>query len=74
MEEVLNQSVLNLKNLIEEKGTRITFDEMPTIKGDPTQLLQVFQNLIGNAVKFGPVRSPEVHFPHNRMASNGSSR
>ena len=74
MTEVLNQSILNLKNLIEEKGTKITFDEMPTVRGDLTQLLQVFQNLIGNAVKFGPVRSPEVHVSAHQMARNGSSR
>lgn len=61
IKEILDQSILNLKILIEEKGTKITYDKMPTVKGDPSQLLQVFQNLISNAVKFGPAESPKVH-------------
>ncbi len=61
LQEVQNQSARNLKKLIEEKGTKVTWDELPTILGDSTQLLQVFQNLIGNAVKFGSEDSPQVH-------------
>jgi PAS domain S-box-containing protein len=61
MKEVINQSIINLTSLLKDKGTKITCDDMPTVKGDPTQLLQVFQNLIGNAVKFGPAESASVH-------------
>jgi PAS domain S-box-containing protein len=61
MKAVINRSIINLKSLIEQKGTKITFDEMPPVKADPTLMLQVFQNLIGNAVKFGPAESPKVH-------------
>ena len=60
-QEVLNQSILNLTELISLNGTEITYDEMPIVKCDSTQLLQIFQNLIGNAVKFGPSESPKVH-------------
>jgi PAS domain S-box-containing protein len=61
MQEVLNQSILNLERLIQEKEIRITYAEMPTVFGDSTQLLQVFQNLIGNAVKFGREESSHIH-------------
>jgi PAS domain S-box-containing protein len=61
VQEVLNQSILNLTELISLNGTEITLDRMPIVECDPTQLLQIFQNLIGNAVKFGPSESSKVH-------------
>lgn len=59
--DILDKSIRNLRNLINEKGAEIICDEMPVVHGDSTQLLQVFQNLIQNAVKFGPDESPKVH-------------
>lgn len=61
MQEVVSQTILNLKNLIEEKEVEITLDQLPTVRADSSQLLQVFQNLIGNAVKFGPAELARVH-------------
>ncbi len=61
MKEVLDESTENLRSLIGEKNSHITYDEMPTISGDPVQLVQLLQNLIGNALKFGPATSPKVH-------------
>ncbi|AFM22952.1 PAS domain S-box protein [Desulfomonile tiedjei] len=60
-QKVLEQSLHNLENLIYAKGTTVTYDEMPDVQGDATQLMQVFQNLIANAVKFGRTDSPQVH-------------
>ena len=60
-QSILDQSIHNLKSLIDEKKAKITYDKMPKVVGDPTQLSQVFQNLIGNALKFGPAESPKVH-------------
>ena len=39
----------------------ITHDPLPTIPADDTQLLQVFQNLIGNAIKFRRDEPPQIH-------------
>jgi chemotaxis family two-component system sensor kinase Cph1 len=39
----------------------VTHGPLPTVVADPTQLRQVFQNLIGNAIKYRGERSPEVH-------------
>jgi PAS domain S-box-containing protein len=61
MKEVLDQCLLNLRSLIEEKGSEITWDHMPKIMGDPVQLFQLLQNLVGNAVKFGPATFSKVH-------------
>jgi two-component system, chemotaxis family, sensor kinase Cph1 len=46
---------------IAEAGTVITHDPLPTISADETQLLQVFQNLIQNAIKFRRDEPPQIH-------------
>ena len=45
-------ALANLHTAIAESGAVITRDELPTVAVDPTQLVQLFQNLIGNAIKF----------------------
>jgi PAS domain S-box-containing protein len=61
MQEILDRSMENLRSLIAEKGTKITDDPMPIVMGDPTQLIQLLQNLLGNAVKFSADESSAVH-------------
>jgi chemotaxis family two-component system sensor kinase Cph1 len=51
----------NLRVAIEESGALVTHDPLPVVIGDPSQLLQVFQNLLSNALKFHTERRPEVH-------------
>jgi signal transduction histidine kinase/HAMP domain-containing protein len=52
----------NLQAVIEENGATITCDDsLPTVHADETQLIQLFQNLIGNGIKFRNERSPEIH-------------
>jgi len=52
----------NLKVSVREAHAQITRDDLPTVAADPTQLTQLFQNLVGNAIKFrrDGVR-PEIH-------------
>jgi signal transduction histidine kinase len=50
----------NLRSTIEADGARVVVGPLPTVEGDPTQLAQVFQNLIANAIKFGGDRPPEI--------------
>ncbi len=58
---VVGQAIENLAFVVEESGAKITLDPLPTVKADASQLAQLFQNLIGNAVKFRRENSPHVH-------------
>ena len=56
---LVRQALDNLRVAIEEKGAQVVCGEMPELDADPVQLGQLFQNLIGNALKFsgaGPMR------------------
>ncbi|NEO78111.1 response regulator [Moorena sp. SIO4G3] len=58
---VLEQVLDNLKAAISEKNALITHDSLPTVNVSQTQLIQLFQNLISNAIKFqAPGTSPQV--------------
>lgn len=58
---VLDKAKHNLQMAIEDSGAGMTCDELPTIMADSTQLVQLFQNLIGNAIKFRGKLPPQVH-------------
>ncbi len=58
---VLDQALANLKAAIEQSGTVVTHDPLPTVMADRLQLVQLFQNLIGNAIKFHVEAPPRVH-------------
>ena len=73
-ETVLNQSLNNLKVAIEEKGAVVTHDPLPTVMADSPQLGQLFQNLIGNAIKFRGKEAPRIHVSASRMATGGLFR
>jgi signal transduction histidine kinase len=63
---VLKEALGNLDPAIRESGAVLTCEEMPTVMGDATQLTQLFQNLVGNAIKFRGERRPEVHVSATR--------
>ncbi len=50
----------NLETAEAESGARITTDPLPWVRGDQSQLIRLFQNLLGNAIKYGPVDGPPV--------------
>jgi light-regulated signal transduction histidine kinase (bacteriophytochrome) len=49
---VVERAVANLQAALEGRGALVTHGDLPTVDGDATQLSQVFQNLIGNAIKY----------------------
>ena len=57
----LEQALLNLQESITTSGTIITHDPLPIVEADQTALVQVFQNLIGNAIKYRGDERPHVH-------------
>jgi PAS domain S-box-containing protein len=60
-ETILQAALANLKVTIEESGAVVTHDSLPTVMADSSQLVQLFQNLIGNAIKFVGKDPPRVH-------------
>ncbi len=60
-EMVLQEALANLMVAIAESGAAVTRDPLPTVSGDATQLTQLFQNLVGNALKFRGGRPPQIH-------------
>lgn len=68
-EHVVEQAMANLKIAIEESGATVTYDVLPTVTGDEGQLIQLFQNLIANAIKFRRDEPPQVRIWARRMNS-----
>ena len=60
-EEALQQALVNLRGAIEESQAVVTHDPLPNVLADEMQLIQVFQNLIGNAIKYQNPGVPKVH-------------
>ncbi len=65
--EVLDDALANLKLSIEESGAAVTRDTLPNLIGDPVQLTQLIQNMIGNALKFRGTAAPEIHLGAKRQ-------
>jgi light-regulated signal transduction histidine kinase (bacteriophytochrome) len=57
----LKRALTNLRNAMEEAGASVTWDPLPTVRADEGQLAQLFQNLIGNALKFRSASVPRIH-------------
>ncbi|HLO29788.1 MAG TPA: PAS domain S-box protein [Anaerolineales bacterium] len=68
-EMVLDEALMNLQIAVEESGASITHDPLPTIFCDQTQLVQVFQNLLGNSIKFRGLQAPHIHISASRQES-----
>jgi signal transduction histidine kinase len=57
---VLQEVMQTLAAAIQESGAVVTYAELPTVWADRTQMAQVFQNLIGNAIKFRGQEPPTI--------------
>ena len=62
---VIEKTLDNLTFEIQESDAVITVDPLPTVSGNSTQLIQLFQNLIGNAIKYCNV-TPNIHISAER--------
>jgi PAS domain S-box-containing protein len=67
-DEILSAALANLKLAIEEAGATVAHDPLPEIMSDPVQLTQLFQNLIGNSLKFRAKDPPRIHISVERRA------
>lgn len=69
-EQTLGAALANLKIAIQESGAVISRSALPKVRADPVQLTQVFQNLIGNALKFRGMESPRIDIGTERRGSD----
>lgn len=60
-ESALEQAIINLGGAIDDSGAQITHDALPIVLADEMQLVQLFQNLLGNAVKYQSPGIPHIH-------------
>ena len=60
-EAALSSVLMNLQMAIHQSNARVTFEPLPTVVIEPTHLTQLFQNLIGNAIKYASDSPPLIH-------------
>ena len=58
VDSILNQAIANLKSAIDKNNAEITYDSLPDVIADGDQLRRVFQNIIGNAIKYRKLDEP----------------
>lgn len=58
---LFEEAIANLQFAIEDSRATITHDPLPVVRGDSVQLVQVIQNLLGNAIKFRGDEPPCIH-------------
>lgn len=60
-DDIVKHAISNLQIEIDEKGAIVTYDHLPDIFTDETQMTQLFQNLIGNGIKFCKDETPRIN-------------
>lgn len=66
LETVFERAIENLSVILAASGAVVTHDLLPSVTANPSQLTQVFENLISNAVKFRNGHQPRVHVSYER--------
>ncbi len=64
--KVVKQVYVNLINSIEETNAEITYDFLPSLVTDEQLMIQLFQNLIGNSIKYRSQKPPKIHITANK--------
>jgi chemotaxis family two-component system sensor kinase Cph1 len=67
VETALERALGNLRQRIIETKATITHEPLPTVMAGSTQLMQLFQNLIANAIKFRSDKPPQIHIGAERL-------
>ncbi len=65
--EALDDALANLRHALEENGATVEHGDLPTVEGDSSQLAQLFQNLISNALKFRSEAPPRIRVEATRQ-------
>ena len=67
MEDILPGAIENLQRAIQDSGAVVTHDPLPAVLGNELQIVQLMQNLIGNALKYRRQEAPVVHISVKRQ-------
>jgi PAS domain S-box-containing protein len=70
LKAALEKALLALQVSIKESDAKVIATNLPTVNVDPVQIVQLFQNLIGNAIKFRSEAPPEIHVSVARQDSS----
>ena len=73
-ERAFAQALVNLRGAVEASGAAVTHDALPDVLADETQLVQLFQNLVGNAIKYQGPGVPQVHVSAEREEGRKGGR
>lgn len=68
--EALTLALANLRTKIEDSQAQIISESLPTLMGNKNQFVQLFQNLISNAIKFRGESAPHIHISANRSGDD----
>src|SRR5277367_2289625 len=68
-EKALQHALVNLQGAIGESAAVVTHDPLPDVMADEIQLTQLFQNLVGNGIKYHSIDSPRVHISVARQGA-----
>ena len=69
-EAVLERALANLTVAVAESGATVTHDALPVVRSDELEFVQLFQNLIGNALKFRSSEPPRIHLSASRSGKD----
>ena len=69
---IVEKALDNLTFEIQDSDAVITVDPLPTVSANSTQLIQLFQNLVGNAIKYCNI-TPRIHISAEKRKGNGYS-
>jgi PAS domain S-box-containing protein len=70
LNSVISAIIQDLEPMVRDKKAKVSVDKLPTIRVRPTQLRQLFQNLIGNALKFNDKPIPVVEITNEQLPQN----
>lgn len=68
--ELVNQLLHTLQPMLRESGAKVLFDHLPAVRANRTQLQQVLQNLIANAIKFRGTEAPIIEVTVTRKSGD----
>ncbi|MDB5867613.1 MAG: sensor signal transduction histidine kinase, partial [Betaproteobacteria bacterium] len=71
-DRALQQALINLRGAIEASGALVTHDPLPVVPADEMQLVQLFQNLVGNGIKYRSADVPRVHVSAAKDEGSGN--